>query len=68
KPIHFFVLKQRSKQEIRRGEQGSILSFPPDVGIIFTSKIATQRVISHLKSGTSLLVPRILLHKNKQIK
>jgi hypothetical protein len=59
---------QKSKQKIRRGEQGFILSFPPMVGIILACKIATQRVISLLKSGTSLLVPRILLRKNKQIK
>ena len=55
-------------KEVNKKIQGSILSFPPDVGIIFTCKIATQRVISLLKSGTSLWVPRILLHKNKQIK
>ena len=43
--LRLVVLKQRSKQEIRRGEQGFILSFPPDVGIIFTCKIATFRAI-----------------------
>ena len=55
-------------KEVNKKIQGSILSFPPDVGFIFTCKIATQRLISLLKSGTSLWVPRILLHKNKQIK
>jgi hypothetical protein len=27
--LHFVFLKQRSKQEIRRGEQGFNLTFPP---------------------------------------
>jgi hypothetical protein len=67
KPIHFFVLKQRSKQEIRRGEQGFILSFPPLSELFSLAKLRPfgrfSRQALNFPKGS-----RILLHKNNQIK
>jgi len=46
-------LDTKSKQK----NQGSILSFPPDVGIIFACKIATFRVIFEQRLSASRKVP-----------
>jgi hypothetical protein len=48
-----FCLDTKSKQK----NQGSILSFPPDVGIIFACKIATFRVIFEQRLSASRKVP-----------